>query len=55
MSNQNAKFLTGDPMRHITVMSLSAAAGLVSVFLVDFVDLFFISLLGQSALAAAVG
>ena len=42
-------------MRHIVVMSLSASAGLVSIFLVDFVDLFFISLLGQAELAAAVG
>ncbi len=42
-------------MRHIVVMSLSASAGLVSIFLVDFVDLFFISLLGHAELAAAVG
>ena len=42
-------------MRHVVVMSLSASVGLVSIFLVDFVDLFFISLLGQAELAAAVG
>ncbi len=42
-------------MRHVVVMSLSSSVGLVSIFLVDFVDLFFISLLGESALAAAVG
>ena len=51
----NAKFLTGDPMRHITVMSLSASVGLVSLFIVDFLDLYFISLLEETALAAAVG
>jgi MATE family, multidrug efflux pump len=50
-----AKFLHGDLMRHIIVMSLSASAGLVSIFLVDFADLYFISRLGESALAAAVG
>jgi len=42
-------------MRHIVVMALSASVGLVSIFLVDFVDLYFISLLGQTELAAAVG
>lgn len=42
-------------MRHVVVMSMSASAGLVSIFLVDFADLFFISLLGEQALAAAVG
>lgn len=50
-----AKFLEGNLMRHVIVMSLSASAGLLSIFIVDFVDLFFISLLGQAALAAAVG
>lgn len=42
-------------MRHVVVMSFAASIGLVSVFLVDFVDLYFISLLGEEALAAAVG
>ena len=55
MSQKKAKFLQGDLMRHIVVMATSASAGLVSVFLVDFVDLYFISLLGQKELAAAVG
>lgn len=42
-------------MRHVVVMATAASAGLVSVFLVDFVDLYFISLLGKKELAAAVG
>ena len=42
-------------MRHIVVMSFAASIGLISVFLVDFVDLYFISFLGEEALAAAVG
>ncbi|MEM9496194.1 MAG: MATE family efflux transporter [Pseudomonadota bacterium] len=42
-------------MRHVVVMSLSASVGLVSIFLVDFLDLYFISLLGKSEMAAAVG
>ncbi|MEL7488233.1 MAG: MATE family efflux transporter [Pseudomonadota bacterium] len=50
-----AKFLTGDLMRHVTVMALSASIGLLSMFIVDFVDLYFISLLGDSSQTAAVG
>ncbi len=55
MTAKKAKFLEGDLMHHVVVMSLSASAGLVSIFLVDFVDLYFISLLGKKELAAAVG
>ena len=55
MTDQRAKFLDGDLMRHVVVMSMSASIGLVSVFLVDFADLLFISMLGESELAAAVG
>lgn len=42
-------------MRHVAVMSLSASVGLVSIFLVDFVDLLFIAQLGDPALTSAVG
>ena len=42
-------------MRHVTVMSLSASFGLLSIFVVDFVDLYFISLLGDASQTAAVG
>ncbi len=42
-------------MRHIIVMSVTSSAGLISMFLVDFADLYFISLLGEKELAAAVG
>lgn len=42
-------------MRHVTVMSLSASIGLVAMFLVDFVDLFFIAQLNDPSLTAAVG
>lgn len=50
-----AKFLTGNLFRHVTVMSLTASLGLVAVFAVDLIDMVFISMLGQDALAAAVG
>ncbi len=50
-----AKFLSGNLMRHITVMSLTASIGLMAIFLVDLVDMIFISMLGHEELAAAVG
>ena len=50
-----AKFLTGNLFKHVTVMSLTASIGLMAVFVVDFVDMIFIAMLGKSELAAAVG
>lgn len=48
-------FLEGSLLRHITVMSLTASVGLMAIFLVDLVDMIFISMLGNASLAAAVG
>jgi len=50
-----AVFLGGSTMRHVLVMTASASAGLVAMFTVDVVDLFFITLLGDQTLVAAVG
>ncbi len=50
-----AKFTEGSLFRHIAVMSLTASVGLMAVFLVDFVDMIFISMLGKEELAAAIG
>ena len=55
MSNSNAKFLTSAPMRHVAGMSATASIGLMAMFVVDFVDMIFISILGYAALAAAIG
>lgn len=52
---EQAKFLEGNLLRHITVMSLTASLGLMAVFVVDLVDMIFISMLGKAELAAAVG
>lgn len=52
---QGAVFLSGDLMRHVTRMSLTASIGLMAMFAVDFVDMVFISMLGNDSLAAAVG
>ncbi|MGI9509413.1 MAG: MATE family efflux transporter [Geminicoccaceae bacterium] len=50
-----AKFTEGSVFRHISVMTATAMAGLMALFVVDLVDLYFLSLLGESELAAAVG
>ncbi|MDJ0992079.1 MAG: MATE family efflux transporter [Dinoroseobacter sp.] len=55
MADAQAKFLSGNLFRHVTVMSLTASIGLVAVFFVDFIDMVFISMLGQAELAAAIG
>ena len=55
MKDARAKFLTGSLFRHVTVMSLTASVGLMSLFLVDFVDMLFIAMLGKAELAAAIG
>jgi len=52
---EQAKFLQGSLFRHISVMSLTASVGLMAVFVVDFVDMIFISMLGKAELAAAIG
>ncbi|QXT40555.1 MATE family efflux transporter [Gymnodinialimonas ceratoperidinii] len=55
MANSQAVFLEGSLFKHITIMSLTSSVGLMAVFLVDFVDMIFISMLGKEELAAAIG
>ena len=50
-----AKFVQGSILRHILVMSSTAAVGISALFVVDLLDIFFLSLLGEQELAAAVG
>ncbi len=50
-----ARFTTGSTMRHVMVMASTGAVGLVAVFGVDLINLFYISLLGEKPIAAAVG
>jgi len=42
-------------MKHITVMTSTATLGLMAIFLVDLADMYFLSLLGETELAAAIG
>lgn len=55
MTAQTAKFVEGSTMRHILVMSGAGSVGLMALFVVDLLDMLFISMLGQVELAAAVG
>jgi putative MATE family efflux protein len=50
-----AKFTTGSTMRHVAVMTMTASFGLLALFFVDAINLFYISLLGVTELAAAIG
>ncbi|MEI5677347.1 MULTISPECIES: MATE family efflux transporter [unclassified Mesorhizobium] len=50
-----AKFTTGSTMRHVITMTATGSVGLIAVFVVDALNLFYISLLGVQELAAAIG
>jgi Na+-driven multidrug efflux pump len=50
-----ARFVTGSTMRHVVIMTLTGAFGLMAMFLVDLLDLFFLSLLKQTEITAAIG
>ena len=42
-------------MRHVTVMSFTSSIGIMAIYVVDLLDIFFVSLLGQTEVAAAAG
>lgn len=48
-------FVTGSLLRHILVMTSTGAAGLVAIFVGDLANIFFLGLLGDEAIIAAVG
>ena len=49
------KFVTGSTLKHVLSMTAAGSIGLIAVFAVDLLNLFYISMLGQKELAAAVG
>lgn len=55
MAGQQAKFVEGNLFRHVSVMALTSSVGLMAVFVVDLVNMFYIALLGREELAAAIG
>jgi putative MATE family efflux protein len=51
----NARFVSGSIMRHVVSMTLMGAVGLMSLFVVDLADLYFLSLLNNNDITAAIG
>jgi len=49
------KFTEGSTLRHVLVMAATGSVGLMAIFVVDLLNLFYISLLGEQELAAAIG
>ncbi len=50
-----AKFLQGSIMRHIVALTTATAIGLLAIFAVDFINLFYLNKLEQVAISAAAG
>lgn len=55
MAHQGTRYTEGPIFKHISNLSITSAIGLFAIFAVDLVDVFFIALLGEPELAAAVG
>jgi putative MATE family efflux protein len=55
MKGIQGRFLTGSTMSHVLRMTLTGTAGITFVFLVDAINLFWISWLGDIQLMAAMG
>lgn len=51
----DAPFTEGSVFKHVITMTVTGAVGLMSVFAVDLLDMYFLSLLGEPELAAAIG
>ena len=49
------KFVTGSTFQHVLSMTAAGSVGLLAIFAVDVLNLYYISQLGQKELAAAVG
>ncbi len=54
-SGDAPRFATGSILRHVVVMSATGSVGLMGIFAVDLLSLFYVSKLGDPALTAAVG
>lgn len=54
-SRIGARFITGSTMGHVVVMTATSAVGLMAMFLVDLADLWFLTLLNQIEVTAAIG
>jgi putative MATE family efflux protein len=50
-----ARFLEGSILRHVIIMTLTGAVGLMSMFAADLADLYYLSLLNNIHVTAAIG
>ncbi|ETX10940.1 multidrug transporter MATE [Marinomonas ushuaiensis DSM 15871] len=50
-----AKLTQGSTFKHVVIMSMTGAFGLMCMFIVDLVDMLFLSMLGEKEAVAAVG
>ena len=50
-----ARLTVGSTMRHVVEMTFAGSVGLVAIFLVDFLSLFYVSLLRDEKLTAGIG
>jgi putative MATE family efflux protein len=55
INSSQAVFVQGSILRHILIMSSTSTVGLLSIFTVDLLDMYFLSLLGDNKIVAAVG
>lgn len=53
--SQEARFLSGPTMGHVIRMTLTGAAGITFVFIIDALNLFWVSQLGDPRMVAAIG
>lgn len=51
----SARFVTGNTLRHVIMMTMTNSVGLMALFLVDLIDLYFLNMLNAHTMAAAVG
>lgn len=55
VARKTADFTQGNLMRHVVVMSFTSSFAIMAIYLVDLLDLVFISMLGHKEMAAAAG
>ncbi len=55
MAGQGAKFVEGNLFRHVAVMALTSSVGLMAIFVVDLINIVYISWLGDAEATAALG
>jgi putative MATE family efflux protein len=55
MKPNAARFLQGSIFKHVVVMTLTGALGLMTLFIVELADLYFLNLLNNQQITAAIG